>query len=548
MAAHSQPYLSTIAFAWSRLTHLPPPSTLPPGSVVDAYVRDSGGPRQQDSTDQQISELETYCSHYGLNLRHVYKDVAKSGGSTIGRDDFNKMMDMTRKEEDRPAGLLLWSFARFARNLDDAVYYKALLRKRDVIIHSMTDPVPEGQFGRIVELFIDLSDEEKKRQTSTDARRGLHDLVTVYGCVPGRPPRGFICEPVILPPRRDGSLHVAHRWVLDPALSSRVRKAFEMRANGYTLSQIHKELHLFGALNSYKTFFRNRLYIGILEFGGLVVEKYCEPLMDMETWNAVQRRIEEHAQGPRDRYHPRRANSPYLLSGLVYCGECGSSMTGTTVTRNRGRTEAYRCSRSKRRAGCTQGRIGRKKLEEAILATLQEYILLPDSLAAIYEIQQNSIGREEAHRLERLATLRDERKKLSGQIANLTRAIAEKGHSQALLDRLTELETMRAQAAVESGELETRRFEPVPSLSPGQIESISKNLQEILSNGPLEKIRQILRALIYKIIIKKEENGLVGTITYFAPGPSFELPLPEEGSMSMGWAPLGAPICTVVRF
>ena len=163
------------------MSYLPPPSSLPPGSIVDSYRRDSGGMRQDQSTDQQLTEIQNYCAQHGLILRHNFVDEAKSGGSTAGRDDFNRMIDLYRHVDQRPRGLLLWNYARFARDLDDAIYYKALLRNRNIVVHSLTDPIPEGQYGRIIEFFIDISNEEKRRQTSTDAKRGLRDLVQKYG-------------------------------------------------------------------------------------------------------------------------------------------------------------------------------------------------------------------------------------------------------------------------------------------------------------------------------------------------------------------------------
>ena len=80
-----------------------------------------------------------------------------------------------------------------------------------------------------------------------------------------------------------------------------------MRANGNTLAQVHAETKIFTSINSYKTFFANRIFIGILEFGDLVITDYCEPLVDMETWNAVQKRIREYASVRTNEKHPRRA-------------------------------------------------------------------------------------------------------------------------------------------------------------------------------------------------------------------------------------------------
>ena len=122
--------------------YLAPPSSLTPASIVDCYVRDSGGPRQDASTDQQIHEIKQYCVTYGLALRRIYSDVARSGKTTAGREEFNNLIDDTSHPEDCPRGLILWNYARFARELDDSTYYKSLLRKRNIIIHSLTDNNP----------------------------------------------------------------------------------------------------------------------------------------------------------------------------------------------------------------------------------------------------------------------------------------------------------------------------------------------------------------------------------------------------------------------
>ncbi len=530
------------------MAHIPPPTTIPPGSIVDAYLRDSGGPRQEASTEQQLAEIVSYCQQYGLALRNKFIDVAQSGGSTVSREAFNKLIDTSRSPETRPHALLLWNYARFARDLDDAIYYKALLRNRDVIIHSLTDPIPEGQYGRIVEFFIDISNEEKRRQTSSDAKRGLRELVLKHGCVPGVPPTGFKREVVDLGTRRDGSSHTAHKWVPDPELVPRIQRAFQMRTEGSSLAQIHDELGLLGSINSYKTFFANRIYIGILEFGDLVVENYCEPMIDMETWNQVQKIIQDYAAARVSERHPRRADSPYLLSGLVYCADCDSPLAGNTTTRTHitGRDEAYRCSRSKRHAGCTAGRIGRRTLEDAVLYTLREYILLPDSMVAMFNIEQTAQEHRETRRTERLAVLAAEKKRLATQITNITRAIAERGHTQALLDKLTELEARRATVTAEHTQLTNTRIIAAPALAEDQVIALAKSIVEELTSGPSEEVRQLLSSFIFKIRVKKHETGQIsGSITYFTPTkkPPPDLPQSENlgYNLPIGRPPVGAP-------
>src|SRR5690606_10149792 len=141
------------------------------------YLRDSGGPSQEQSVAQQEQAVSAYCQRYGFFLANIFRDVARSGGSVVGRDGFMAMMDLSQDENARPAAIIIWNFARFARDYNDFVYYKATLNKRGITVHSLTDQIPVDDFaGRIVETVISLANEEKRRQTSKDVKRGLRSL------------------------------------------------------------------------------------------------------------------------------------------------------------------------------------------------------------------------------------------------------------------------------------------------------------------------------------------------------------------------------------
>ena len=528
---------------------LPPPSTLPPGSSVWAYLRDSGGDTQDRSITRQLEAIQAYCKQYKLQLVHTFKDIAKSGTTTAGRDDFHRMIAQSDQKENNPAGLLLWSFSRFGRNLDDATYFKARLRRNDIIIHSLTDQIPDGPYSRFVETLVDISNEERSRQTSIDAKDGLRSIVS-QGAVPGTPPRGFKRVPIATINPRTGEERKNHKWVPDPKVIPKVRKAFQMRASGSTLREIHNATHLYGSINSYRTFFTNRIYIGILEFGGMVIEKYCPPIVDMDTWNAVQARIEETGQKQFKDLHPRRANSIYLFSGMIRCAKCDSPMSGNSVTfkSNRGRDEAYRCSRARRRfedPRCDAVRISRQKLEDLVLSTLTEYILIPDNLIAVQELAVQNQTYGEAERNERRSTLLQYRADASRQIANITRAIADAGHSDALLNSLKEKESLRAQIKAELDELAIP-IQTIPNLSTQQIESASKVLIDQLNKAPLEKRRQILRGIVHEVRAERHGKIISALITYYYPpnlsgaeDPPFDS-APTDNVLSMYPPPVGA--------
>ena len=75
--------------------HISPPSSLPPGSTVWTYLRDLERPSQERSIGQQETEIKEYCQRHGLVLNMVFADEARSGGSTVGREQFNEMIDMS---------------------------------------------------------------------------------------------------------------------------------------------------------------------------------------------------------------------------------------------------------------------------------------------------------------------------------------------------------------------------------------------------------------------------------------------------------------------
>ena len=490
------------------VNHIPPPSTLPPGSTVWAYLRDSGGPTQDRSVGQQKTEIDNYCQRHALVLTQLFVDEARSGGSTVGRDAFNEMIDMSQHEITRPKGILIWNYARFARDLDDSQYYKATLRKRGITIHSLTDPIPDGMYAHVVEVLIDIANEEKKRQTSRDAKRGLRELVEKHGCVPGVPPRGFKREPVEMGVRRDGAIRVAHRWVPDPDWIPRIQKAFAMRAAGSSLHEINKATRIFGSLNSFTTFWSNPIYRGILEFGDLTLENYCEPMIPQELWELVQNINKKYAGRAHVKSvdHPRRVHSGYLFSGLAKCARCSSPLYGHTAPqRNGSNLEAYRCTRQRRRRDCDLPWISAYSFEQSTLKEILSILEEPSYYIEIYRMAQRA-------QQERFGNLGQERKEIQNdlnsvrrQIDNLTAAIAEGGHSRAILDRLSALEIQEADLRLRANQLKKDEEKQLPNLSDEYLTEYARQLALKLHSKDVEVRRNVLRGLVSEI--KANRNG-----------------------------------------
>jgi DNA invertase Pin-like site-specific DNA recombinase len=507
--------------------------------------------RQDQSTDQQLTELEAYCQKYNLIHRHRFVDEAKSGGSTAGRDDFNRMLDLYAQPDQRPRGLLLWNYARFARDIDDAQFNKIRIRQWGIAIHSLNDSIPEGEHGRIIEFLIDVANEEKRKQTSADARRGLKELVEKYGCVPGTPPLGFKRERVEIGLRRDKTLHIAHRWVPDPDLRTRIQTAFQMKAAGSTLLQIHTVTRLYKSINSYKTFFENLLYIGILKFGDLTIQSYCEPMIDQQTWDTVQRKLQASLQRRHlhSATHPRRQNGTYLLSGLIHCARCSSPLWGmTSRQRNGSYYYRYGCTRAKRNRDCDFQPIPARALERHVIDALQEFVKEPNNLAELMNAdrQENEtiLTRSKIKISEKQKELAAVRRKIS----NTTAAISESGHSPALLKTLADLEAQETQLQTEILQLKNTTPQADPPLTPEEILVLSKSLSHVLQGKEPAEIRTGLLAITKNIVVDRRGNQVFGLLNF---KKRTREPQDDEDSHAIITVPifptpLGAPQVTVI--
>jgi DNA invertase Pin-like site-specific DNA recombinase len=262
----------------------------PPNTLVCAYLRDSGGMDQDLSIDQQESEVRAWCANNGLILSNIFRDVAISGSSTISRQGFLEMINHFHGNCPE-RGLVIWRFSRFARDVDDAQFFKADLRRRGYEIYSIKDQIPDGSTGRLLEAVLDWANERFLEDLSADVRRGQQHLFTQYGALGGYPPPGFVREPFEIGTRRDGRPHMVARWIPDPDPDIRaiIRLAWQMRADGATGADVDRQTHLYQTVRGYYRFFCNALYKGELRFSDHIFPHYCEPIVDEVTWHRVQR-------------------------------------------------------------------------------------------------------------------------------------------------------------------------------------------------------------------------------------------------------------------
>ena len=148
-----------------------------------AYVRVSTDDQTELSPDSQLEEIRKYAQREGLRLLdgHIYIDAGISGKKADRRPAFMRMIAQAKEENCPFSVILLWKYSRFARNQEESIFYKSILRSKcGIEVVSVTEPLLAGPFGSLIERIIEWMDEfysirlsqEVKRSMPVNAQRG----------------------------------------------------------------------------------------------------------------------------------------------------------------------------------------------------------------------------------------------------------------------------------------------------------------------------------------------------------------------------------------
>ena len=130
--------------------------------IAAAYIRVSTEDQIEYSPDAQLAEIRKYAARerYTLPSEFIYVDEGVSGRGTARRDAFNRMIGMAKQKPKPFHVILLWKFSRFARNREDSVVYKSMLRRQlGIEVVSVSEPVGDDKMSILIEALIEAMDE-----------------------------------------------------------------------------------------------------------------------------------------------------------------------------------------------------------------------------------------------------------------------------------------------------------------------------------------------------------------------------------------------------
>ena len=475
------------------------------------YARYSSDNQRSESIDAQLRAMQNYCQQNHILIVETYIDEAKSA-TTDHRPSFQKMIADSKYHQFNI--ILVHKLDRFARNRYDSAVYKRELKKNGVSVYSVLENLDDSPESIMMESVLEGMSEYYSQNLAREVMKGMRETALQCKHTGGKPPLGYEID------------QQSKKLTVNEQEAEIVRSIFSMYAQGNGYSQILHYLHQKGyktkrgqefQKNSLYSILTNKKYQGIYVFNQsssksisgsrnthlhknsdniICIEGGCPQIVDSVTFQKVQQRIKEHS------HHGGRENAKtnYLLSGKVYCMDCGRAMVGNTrySGRNKQRYVTYRCP-SKRYAYSNK-EINQEYLETYLIHLLENRIF---NRASLKQISDRIKGKEEEGREKqenRTDLIAEKLRKIDEAIQNITDAVIQGLYSPALGERLSALEQEKVSLEAEKTKVNSMEQEKIPQIDP---ELILQEYAQAKKATSSPEYKQLIQEFIDKIVVGK---------------------------------------------
>jgi DNA invertase Pin-like site-specific DNA recombinase len=343
--------------------------------IAAAYIRVSTDDQVEYSPESQRKALYAYAKAHDMIIpeEYVFADEGISGRSTR-RPAFQRMIGTAKL---RPAPfevILVWKFSRFARNREDSIVYKSMLRKQcGIEVVSVSEPVGEDKTSILIEALLEAMDEYYSINLAEEVVRGMSEKARRGGTL-GRLAFGYRSE--------------QGKAVIDDEKADIVRKIFRDFDAGVPIKRIASELNDLGIRNgngrlwegrTIEYIVRNPFYIGsthwtpekvkgkhaeTISLQTIVTENTHPAIIDRELFDRCQDRVAENKRTHIYKEHETHGKM-FALKGLVRCSACGATLVS-------GGSNGVQCHMYAKGA-CKQSHfISKPKLDAMVIAQMEE--------------------------------------------------------------------------------------------------------------------------------------------------------------------------------
>lgn len=265
------------------------------------------------------------------------------------------------------------------RNQEEAIVYKNLLKKADVDVVSVSEPIPDGFIGELVQRIFEWMDEYYSINLSGEVMRGMTERAS-RGGYNSDPPLGYAMQngiPVIVP-EQAAIVEKIFSWYVNDKMSF-FDIAKRLNALGYKTKRGGKFQN-----RTVAYIIRNEFYNGKIVWNKL--ERSTRKFKDKSEWiitdgehktfisDELFRAAQERDQAT---IRPGRKSRPastykHWLSGILVCSACGGRLVRCGQSKS-GNTY-FQCT-AYNHASCNESHLTNENaLKPAILKALQDVL------------------------------------------------------------------------------------------------------------------------------------------------------------------------------
>ena len=301
------------------------------------YARYSSHSQNEQTIEGQIRVCTEYAEKLNLKIIKTYVDKHKTG-TDVNRPQFQQMI------ADAKTGafsyVIVYMLDRFARNRYYSTVYSFQLAQNGVEVISAMENISQSEEGELYRLFLEWNAEQYSKRLSKRVKEGLTTSVENGTFTGGHLLYGYKVE--------------NKKVFIDEQTSPIVKEIFNLYANGVSKKEIAEHLNKKGFLYKNKPFkatnfdrmLINKKYTGSYLFGDRVCENTYPQIIDKQTFDKVQKRLNEN------KYFAGTQSSkkePYLLTGKLFCGYCGNNMIADSGRSCNGKMYQYYSCRAKKK-------------------------------------------------------------------------------------------------------------------------------------------------------------------------------------------------------
>ncbi len=473
------------------------------------YIRVSTEDQVEFSPAAQRKALTEYAKKNGMEIapQHIFMDEGFSGRSAEKRPAFQRMIGMAKTKPKPFDVILVHKFDRFARNREDSIVYKSMLKKQCKIrVVSITESLDEeDKMSGLIEAILEAMAEYYSINLAEEVKKGMTEKAR-QGGFQTSPPLGY----------KIGDGNVLEIVEEEAECVRYIFKQFVEYDRG--ASHIARQLNTMGVkskrgnsidLRNIDYILQNPVYTGRVRWtptqkarrnfnhpDTIIVVGQHEPIISEEMFQQAVSKIAARKRISRPKERPLE-ECRHWLSGLIKCSNCGSSLT---YTGDKHSSPSFQCKGYSSAKCNVSHSISVKKIERAVLDELTKALSSSDESEFLLNVTRLDTSQEEIDELKKQLS------KLGGRLVRAKEAYL------AEIDTLEEYKRNKANIERQQQEL-SAAIEQLTSTQPTLAETgFTTKLQTVVdilkSDCEMSRKQKAFRSIIDKIVYDRPNSSI----------------------------------------